>query len=72
MHERVNTHLDYLAHPHVAASGTVLWVEQPGLGRLPLPWPPGLTPPPAGTRRATVPSLGQHSAEIRAELGLNA
>jgi crotonobetainyl-CoA:carnitine CoA-transferase CaiB-like acyl-CoA transferase len=71
MHERVNTHPDYVRHPHVEASGTVLWVDQPGVGRLPMPWPPGVTPPTPGTRRATAPTLDEHRKEILAELGLD-
>ncbi len=70
MHARVNTHLDYLRDPHVEAGGTVLWLEQPGLGKVPVPWPPGVTPPAPGTLRATAPKLGEHGREIRAELGL--
>src|SRR5262245_43244347 len=71
MHARVNTHLEYLHDGHVEASGTVLWAEQPGLGKIPVPWPPGVPPPPPGTRRAAAPSLGEHGTEIRAELGLD-
>ena len=70
MHARVNTHLDYLRDPHVEAGGTVLWLEQPGLGKVPVPWPPGVTPPAPGTRCATAPKLGEHGKEIRTELGL--
>ena len=70
MHERVNTHLDYLHHPHVEASGTVTWVDQPGVGRVPVPWPPGLTPAAGGTRRAMAPSLDEHGKEILTELWL--
>ncbi len=71
MHARVNTHLDYLYDSHVEASGSVLWVEQPGLGKVPVPWPPGVTTPPPRSRRATAPGLGEHGKEIRAELGLD-
>ncbi len=71
MHARVNTHLDYLHDSHVEASGSVLWVEQPGLGKVPVPWPPGVTTPPPRSRRATAPGLGEHGKEIRAELGLD-
>jgi crotonobetainyl-CoA:carnitine CoA-transferase CaiB-like acyl-CoA transferase len=70
MHERVNTHPDYVRHPHVEASGTVIWLDQPGVGRVPVPWPPGLTPPASGSRRATAPGLDEHGKEILAELGL--
>jgi crotonobetainyl-CoA:carnitine CoA-transferase CaiB-like acyl-CoA transferase len=69
MHQRVNTHLEFLDHPHVKATGAVTWVEQPGLGRLPVPNVPGLPPLVSGTPRAVAPSLDQHRKEILAELG---
>ena len=70
MHARVNTHLEYLREAHVEAGSTVLWLEQPRVGKVPVPWPPGVKPPAPGTRRATAPALGEHGKEIRAELGL--
>jgi crotonobetainyl-CoA:carnitine CoA-transferase CaiB-like acyl-CoA transferase len=70
MHARVNTHLDYVRDRHVEASGSVLWVEHPGLGKIPVPWPPGVAVPAPGTRRAAAPGLGEHGEEIRAELAL--
>lgn len=69
MHQRVNTHLEFLDHPHVKATGAVTWIEQPGLGRLPVPNVPGLPPLVSGTPRAVAPSLDQHRKEILAELG---
>ena len=69
MHQRVNTHLEFLDHPHVKATGAVTWIEQPGLGRLPVPNVPGLPPLVSGTPRALAPSLDQHRKEILAELG---
>jgi crotonobetainyl-CoA:carnitine CoA-transferase CaiB-like acyl-CoA transferase len=69
MHQRVNTYLEFLDHPQVKASGAVTWVEQPGLGRLPVPNVPGLPPLVSGTPRAVAPSLDQHRKEILAELG---
>ncbi len=69
MHQRVNTHLEFLDHPHVKATGAVTWIEQPGLGRLPVPNVPGLPSLVSGTPRAVAPSLDQHRKEILAELG---
>ncbi len=69
MHQRVNTYLEFLDHPHVKATGAVTWIEQPGLGRLPVPNVPGLPPLVSGTPRAVAPSLDQHRKEILAELG---
>ena len=69
MHQRVHTHLEFLDHPQVSATGAVAWIEQPGLGRLPVPHVPGLPPLRSGTPRAVAPSLDQHRKEILAELG---
>ena len=69
MHQRVNTYLEFLEHPQVTATGAVAWIEQPGLGRLPVPHVPGLPPLQSGTPRAVAPSLDQHRKEILAELG---
>jgi crotonobetainyl-CoA:carnitine CoA-transferase CaiB-like acyl-CoA transferase len=69
MHQKVNTYLEFLEHPHVVATGAVSWIEQPGLGRLPVPAVPGLPPLTPGTPRAVAPSLDQHRKEILAELG---
>ena len=68
MHQRVNTYLEFLDDPHVKATGAVSWIEQPGLGRLPVPSVPGLPPLVSGTPRAVAPSLDQHRKEILAEL----
>jgi hypothetical protein len=68
MHQRVNTYIEFLDH-QVKATGAVTWVEQPGLGRLPVPNVPGLLPLVIGTPRAVAPSLDQHRKEILAELG---
>jgi crotonobetainyl-CoA:carnitine CoA-transferase CaiB-like acyl-CoA transferase len=70
MHERVNDYVDFLKHPHVQATGLISWLEQPGIGAVPVPNAPGLTPLVNGTPRATAPSLDQHGKEILAELGL--
>jgi crotonobetainyl-CoA:carnitine CoA-transferase CaiB-like acyl-CoA transferase len=69
MHQRVNTYLEFLEDPHVQAIGAVTWIEQPGLGRVPVPQVPGLPPLRSGTPRAVAPSLDQHRKEILAELG---
>ncbi|MGH7301219.1 MAG: CaiB/BaiF CoA transferase family protein [Candidatus Rokuibacteriota bacterium] len=69
MHQRVNTYLEFLDDPQVKATGAVAWIEQPGIGRVPVPHVPGLPPLRSGTPRAVAPSLDQHRKEILAELG---
>lgn len=69
MHQRVNTYLEFLDHPQVVATGAVAWIEQPGIGRVPVPHVPGLPALRSGTPRAVAPSLDQHRKEILAELG---
>ena len=69
MHQRVNTYLEFLDDPQVKATGAVTWIEQPGIGRVPVPHVPGLPPLRSGTPRALAPSLDQHRKEILAELG---
>ncbi|HEY7254821.1 MAG TPA: CoA transferase [Methylomirabilota bacterium] len=68
MHQRVNTYLEFLDDPHVKAIGAVAWIEQPGVGRVPVPAVPGLPPLRAGSPLALAPSLDQHGKEILAEL----
>ena len=70
MHERMNGYVDFLAHPHVEATGLIAWLEQPEIGRVPVPHAPGIMPLIDGTTRATAPTLDQHRKEILAELGL--
>ncbi len=70
MHERMNEYVDFLKHPQVEATGLIAWLEEPSIGRVPVPKAPGLAPLLTGTPRATAPSLDQHGKEILAELGL--
>ena len=70
MHERVNSYLEFLQHPHVAATGAVEWLAQPGVGTVPLPRAPGLPSLAGGDPRAVAPGLDQHREEILRELGL--
>lgn len=62
--DRVNSPLDWLANEHVVAYGAASRVRQPQLGEVPLPILPGL-----GHWQALAPALGQHTAEVLAEIG---
>ncbi|MET0849721.1 MAG: CoA transferase [Candidatus Rokuibacteriota bacterium] len=68
MHQPVQDYLEFLKHPHVEATGAVAWLQQPGVGQVPVPRAPGLAPFVDGSPRATAPSLDQHRAEILAQL----
>ena len=50
MHQRVNTYLEFLDDPRVKATGAVTSIEQPGIGRVPVPQVPGLPPLAAAPR----------------------
>ena len=70
MHSRVNSYVEFLRDPHVEATGIITWLDQPGVGPVPIPRIPGLLPPANGSRRAAAPSIDQHRMEILAEIGL--
>jgi crotonobetainyl-CoA:carnitine CoA-transferase CaiB-like acyl-CoA transferase len=63
----VNDPLSYLADPHVRATGSAVPLEQPGLGTMPFPVLPGL-----GPWSVKAPALGEHTAEVLAEFGIEA
>jgi crotonobetainyl-CoA:carnitine CoA-transferase CaiB-like acyl-CoA transferase len=65
MHERLNSYLEFLAHPHVERSGLIAWLNQAGLTRTaPVPNLPGLPPLIDGTARAVAPTLGEHTEVV--------
>ncbi len=70
MHERLNSYLEFLAHPHVEQSGAIAWLSQAGTGRpVPMPSIPGLAPLIEGSARAAAPTCGQHTRPILREHG---
>jgi len=70
MHERVNSPLEFLAHPHVAETGAMAWLEQPDVGKVPMPQVAGLPRLQPGDPRGVAPGLDQHREEILREIGL--
>ena len=67
--EQVLDYLEFLDHPQVAATGLISWLDQPGMERpVPLPNPPGTPPLKPQGRLAHAPTLGEHTAEVLAEL----
>jgi crotonobetainyl-CoA:carnitine CoA-transferase CaiB-like acyl-CoA transferase len=65
----VHDYGDYFADPHVVAVEAVSWLEEPGIGRLPVPRLPGFGPARGDDPRFAVPGIGQHSAAVLARLG---
>jgi crotonobetainyl-CoA:carnitine CoA-transferase CaiB-like acyl-CoA transferase len=63
-----NTYTEFLADPHVAAVGAVGWLDQDGIGRVPVVNVPGTDEAALNPRAA--PALGAHTAEVLTGLGL--
>ncbi len=53
------------------AAGAVAWIDQPGVGKVPIPSLPGLPELISGSPRAVAPAMDQHRKEILAEIGWN-
>jgi crotonobetainyl-CoA:carnitine CoA-transferase CaiB-like acyl-CoA transferase len=70
--ERVNNYTDYLEHPHVKESGAVDWIEQAGVGHLPVANIAGLPRASEHPPQQHAPCIGEHSADILGELGFSA
>ena len=69
LHAPVQDHGEFYNSEHVRAVEAVRWIEQSGVGLIPMPVIPGITPPRAGDRMVHAPHLGEHSREILRELG---
>lgn len=61
--DRVNDPLEFLAEPHVQATGAMVPLHQPGLGTLPFPLLPGM-----GAWSVPAPALGEHTDAVLASL----
>jgi crotonobetainyl-CoA:carnitine CoA-transferase CaiB-like acyl-CoA transferase len=70
-HSRANSYTDLLGDAHLEATGAVAWVEQAGVGRVPVARVPA--GPRAGEGPASqAPAVGEHSRAVLAELGYGA
>src|SRR5262249_42592084 len=73
MHERLNTFREFLRSPQADAIGLISWLPVAGAPEpVPIPNIAGIAPLAPGTRRATTPQLGQHTAEVLREHGYEA
>jgi crotonobetainyl-CoA:carnitine CoA-transferase CaiB-like acyl-CoA transferase len=68
--DRVNGFDDWLADPHVVATGGAVRVEQPEMGKFPTPRTPGI-PPDVDAALPPAPRIGEHGAAILAEIGVD-
>jgi crotonobetainyl-CoA:carnitine CoA-transferase CaiB-like acyl-CoA transferase len=73
MHEQLNSYTSFLEQPHVGQCGAIAWLEHAHLPK-PMPMPQLIGAPPliSGTRLATSPGLGEHTADILHEHGYTA
>ncbi|MBT6912634.1 MAG: CoA transferase [Rhodospirillaceae bacterium] len=66
---KVQDYGDYFACEHVREVEAVRWINQSGVGQIPMPIIPGVRPPREGDPLVHAPHLGEHSREILSELG---
>lgn len=67
---RVNEYDDVLKDGHINAVGTFAWVDQPGVGSIPVPNPPGPARLAADDPRGVSPAVGRDTRAVLRELGL--
>ncbi len=68
--DRVNGFDDWLADPHIVATGGAVAIEQPGMGQFRIPRTPGLSAA-ADAALAPAPCIGEHGRAILTDLGLD-
>jgi crotonobetainyl-CoA:carnitine CoA-transferase CaiB-like acyl-CoA transferase len=68
--DRVNGFDDWLADPHVVATGGAITVDQPEMGQFPTPRTPGI-PFEVDAALLPAPRIGEHGAAILGEIGLD-
>lgn len=69
LHAPVQDYGDYFQSEHVREVAAVHWIEQSGVGQIPMPTIPGIRPPREGDAMVHAPHLGEHSRDILRELG---
>lgn len=69
LHEKINDYLEFLAHPHVADTQAVSWIDHPETGSVPIANLPGVPRVTDGNAKSYAPALGQHTAAILSEIG---
>jgi crotonobetainyl-CoA:carnitine CoA-transferase CaiB-like acyl-CoA transferase len=72
LNSRVNDFDHLFTDPQMAALGAISWIDQPELGRVAVPNPPGMVRLESGDRLAIAPQVGAHSREIMEWLGYGA
>jgi crotonobetainyl-CoA:carnitine CoA-transferase CaiB-like acyl-CoA transferase len=68
--DRINGFDDWLADPHIVATGGAVRVDQPGMGRFHTPRTPGISPA-VDAAMTPAPRIGEHGSAILAELGID-
>lgn len=66
---KVNDYEDILANDHCKETESYTWIDQPGVGPIPVVNIPGTEKLTPGEARAVSPGIGEHSADILGELG---
>ena len=65
----VNDYGNYFEDAHVKEVDALSWIEQSGMGRIPIPILPSHPPLRQGEARGHTPRLGEHSREVLLGLG---
>jgi crotonobetainyl-CoA:carnitine CoA-transferase CaiB-like acyl-CoA transferase len=68
--DRINGFDDWLADPHIVATGGAVSVDQPGMGQFQTPRTPGI-PFAVDAAMASAPHIGEHGVAILGELGFD-
>lgn len=67
---KVMAYGDLFEDPHILETEAVRWIEQHGLGRIPVPNVPGAPVVEHGSELAQSPLIGEHTEAVLAEIGI--